>query len=1061
MGISKKTLVYSLILWTIPIFATVYENAENKTTINWINKSTSRATIKNVYDTDKESRVIKLIGNGKETKFRLGSRSERDTTENWNNRTEKVLHWSMKYNEPFRIYIPIRTEKGNRFLTYTNQAKNIKGKIRGKKVHYGLGEESIDGTWHTFKRNLETDWNSFKPNNPFIAVNGFFINGSGSLDDIMTHEIDVIKDIVPLENIISVTSDSNISKKIKILGIGSGGSHHLLFHHSDGKTVIEDGDMGAISISHNGGKTFQQLISSVHAKDISKANKYPLPPLLSIVEHPSNPDWLFGVASYGIISFSIDRGRTWHSKDMGCDMTNKIIIRNEGDKIIAYFASGYKLGLNKNNFDKLGAWVDITDIPNNITSFHKGRQYNFIRYNKDNPTGYKNKYYYGDIVRLGTEDENKLFVAGKGGLFVCEGDPKNDNDWKNITSSIFRHKNGVFPIDHAVAIGDKLYVLAYGDNDNTERTAGVYVHTKGDITNGKYNFTRIYKGLNLKRFNYSKTKMFDRVSGSLLKHKDTSNEKTYLYLFMQDVVYRLDIDNNSKTFEKVTKSIKVNTKNYSSGFILGQKNIPHWSRRDNGSYTSFNESEEFGTMTFGTSYFPSFLGLNKVYSYGGNIYVSNTTEIKVSKDNGKTFDSYTSDVKNSGSVYDGKIKGYYGYIGIYEDGYHDNKYKTPITPTDDAISFWWSSVKNNGMDNMVSTDVAINPNNPKEIMQSYMDSAAFFSNDSGNSWHYTSGLKGILGDVFWTLWIKDTFYAQDSVGIYRFNKADLKFEKLNDLDIYKMSIDESVRVRRYYDKKSDTLVLAGYEEKGINSIWVIKHFTDDNSRKAIKITDSRGYKEGIRFYGWAGVSRSFKDIFCDGQYIYAINSELGIIKMPLNNLPLNYNDSAFGVDNNEYVFSGLFDKRGNVLLVTAKIDKLNDSNGKKVERDYSLNYSKLIYNSKPFKLKRVSIKTETEKTIIPRGKGITIDGKSGVARGNSMLTLLGIDPKNKNRILASITNTRTIIESKDAGKTWNEFIPQISGNAHRHQSGNVMFAPNNSPYDMVILGNGSTYGVLK
>ena len=1088
MGITKITLVSSLLLWTIPLFATVYENAEDKTTIGWITKNKSIATIKNVYDTNRKSRVIRLKGDGKETNFRLGSRSGRDVVNNWNNKTENILQWSMKSNQPFRIYIPIVTKHGSRFLTYTNYSKDIKGEIRGKKVHYGLGEESIDGTWHTFTRDLEMDWNSFKPNNPFIGLNGFFINGSCSLDDIITKKtdnkknpapfvnyssslddnttkIDVEDEAGPLENLIYMRTDSNITKKVKILGIGSGGSHHLLFHHSDGKTVIECGDMGALSISHDGGKSFQPLISSLHAKDINKKNKHTLPILLSIVEHPINPDWLFGVATYGVISFSTDRGKTWHSKDIGCDMTNKIIIRNEGNKIIAYFASGYKLGLTKINFNKLGAWVDITDIPHNIISFRRGKEYNFIRYRKDNPTGYKNKYYYGDMVRLGSADNNKLFVAGKGGLFVCEGDPKNDKDWKNITNSIFSHKDGVFPIDHAVTIGDKLYVLAYGDNHNTEHTAGVYVHRKNDISNGKYNFTRIYKGLNLKRFNYSKSKMFERVSGGLLKHQDTSNGKTYLYLFMQDVVYRLDIGNHSRTFKRITKSIKNNTKNYSNGFILGQRNTSNWSSRDNGSYTSFNESEEFGTMTFGTSYFPSFRGLNKVYSSEGNIYVSNTIEIKVSKDNGKTFNSYISDVKNDGSVYDGKIKEYYGYIGLYEDGYHDNHYITPVTPTDDALSFWWSSIKNRGMDNMVSTDVAINPNNPKEMMQSYMDSAAFFSNDLGNSWHYTAGLKGILGDVFWTQWIKDAFYAQDNQGIYRFNKSKLKFEKLDDLNIYKMSIDEAVRVRRYYDKNSDTLVLAGYQEKkyhkNINTIWVIKHFTDDNLRELVKITDSRGYAEGIRFDSILGVSRSFKDVYCDSHYVYAINSELGIIKMPLNNLPLNYNNYSFGLDKNESIFSGLFDKKGGALLATVEIDRLNSSNRKKVERDYAVKYFKLIYNNKPFKLKNVNLITKRARTVIPRGKGLIIDSKSGVMEGNGMLTLLGIDPKNKNRILASIASTRTTIESKNGGHTWSEFLPQISGNAHRHQAGNAIFAPNNSLYDVTILGAGSAYGVLK
>ena len=185
---SMKTvlLLISILFFTIPIFATTYEDAEDNATIGWvIYGDTTDANIENIEDVGRGSRVIKLTGNGKNTGFRLGNRAGRASYVGaWHNQTEKVLKWSMKYNEPFRIYIPITTEHGNRFLTYTNQSVDIKGKIRGGKVSYGLGEDSVDGTWHTFIRDLEADWNAFMPDNPFVAVNGFFIKGSGYIDDI-------------------------------------------------------------------------------------------------------------------------------------------------------------------------------------------------------------------------------------------------------------------------------------------------------------------------------------------------------------------------------------------------------------------------------------------------------------------------------------------------------------------------------------------------------------------------------------------------------------------------------------------------------------------------------------------------------------------------------------------------------------------------------------------------------------------------------------------------------------------------------------------------------------
>ena len=181
-------LLIGIVALTIPTFATIYEDAEDNATTGWISYgNTTNSSIENVEDMQRGSRVIKLTGNGKETGYRLGNRVGRASYVGaWHNKTEKILKWSMKYEEPFRIYIPITTEHGNRFLVYTNQSESKKGKIRGGKVRYGLGTDSTGGAWHTFKRDLEADWNAFMPSDPFVAVNGFFIKGSGYIDDIMS-----------------------------------------------------------------------------------------------------------------------------------------------------------------------------------------------------------------------------------------------------------------------------------------------------------------------------------------------------------------------------------------------------------------------------------------------------------------------------------------------------------------------------------------------------------------------------------------------------------------------------------------------------------------------------------------------------------------------------------------------------------------------------------------------------------------------------------------------------------------------------------------------------------
>ena len=194
MGIKQKilkdVLVFSLMLWTIPICATTYEDAEDNATTGWvIYGDTIDASVINVEDSERCSRVIQLIGNGKETGYRLGNRNGRGETDAWNNTTEKQLQWSMKYDEPFRIYVSILTKNGNRYLTYTNHSDDMQGIIRGGKVQYGLGADSIDGTWHTFTRDLESDWNAFVHDNPILSINGFFIRGSGRVDDILLSSV--------------------------------------------------------------------------------------------------------------------------------------------------------------------------------------------------------------------------------------------------------------------------------------------------------------------------------------------------------------------------------------------------------------------------------------------------------------------------------------------------------------------------------------------------------------------------------------------------------------------------------------------------------------------------------------------------------------------------------------------------------------------------------------------------------------------------------------------------------------------------------------------------------
>ena len=244
--ILTKAILASLLLWTIPLFATTYEDAEDNTVIDWvIYGDTAGATVDNIYDSDRESRVIQLTGNGKETGYHLGNLAGQ--ADAWNNITEKQLQWSMNYSENFSIYVSILTEQGNRYLVYTNQDTDKQGIIRGEKVRYGLGADSIDGTWHTFTRDLEADWNEFMPSNPIISVNGFFIRGSGKVDDISLLPTDLT---FPVNNIYEDAEDNETTGWV-------------IYANTDDATIenISDTDRGSrvIQLIGNGLETGYRL----------------------------------------------------------------------------------------------------------------------------------------------------------------------------------------------------------------------------------------------------------------------------------------------------------------------------------------------------------------------------------------------------------------------------------------------------------------------------------------------------------------------------------------------------------------------------------------------------------------------------------------------------------------------------------------------------------------------------------------------------------------------------------------------------------------------------------
>jgi len=160
---------------------TIYEDAEDGNIVGWSVYDTdpSNATIENIYDSLKQSRVIHLQGMGTENGYILSNKE--GLSDDWKT-TSKILSWDMRFNKSFIIFIKVLTEKGGRYIYYTEDKQNY-GKSK-EYIHFGLGENAKNGTWQTFRRNLEADLKKFEPNNKLLEVNAFLVRGSGFIDDI-------------------------------------------------------------------------------------------------------------------------------------------------------------------------------------------------------------------------------------------------------------------------------------------------------------------------------------------------------------------------------------------------------------------------------------------------------------------------------------------------------------------------------------------------------------------------------------------------------------------------------------------------------------------------------------------------------------------------------------------------------------------------------------------------------------------------------------------------------------------------------------------------------------
>ena len=162
----------------------MYEDAEDGDTFGWqvYDKSPLGATITNVFDAEKNSKVISLNGGGMENGYIVGNWNGRPNA--WAELDRKTLTWEMKFTEAYGFFVTVETTKGHRYLYYdaTNQNRGIIG--NGEYIHHGLTPGYMDGKWHTVSVDLEGDLKEYEPDNSIVRITGFLIRGTGLIDDI-------------------------------------------------------------------------------------------------------------------------------------------------------------------------------------------------------------------------------------------------------------------------------------------------------------------------------------------------------------------------------------------------------------------------------------------------------------------------------------------------------------------------------------------------------------------------------------------------------------------------------------------------------------------------------------------------------------------------------------------------------------------------------------------------------------------------------------------------------------------------------------------------------------
>jgi hypothetical protein len=180
----KYVLIIFLIIQSISFAQneTVYEDAEDGTTDRWsiYDNDPAGASIDNVYDSDKSSRVIELNGTLDDNGFVL---SDDGSWDYMSNTSQFTAQWSMKTSEDFRVYFYINTSAGEYYLVYDKSDVGTTN-VSGNEIYYGLGSDAKNGSWNSFERDLKSDFESAVSDESISEVKTMLLRINGRIDDV-------------------------------------------------------------------------------------------------------------------------------------------------------------------------------------------------------------------------------------------------------------------------------------------------------------------------------------------------------------------------------------------------------------------------------------------------------------------------------------------------------------------------------------------------------------------------------------------------------------------------------------------------------------------------------------------------------------------------------------------------------------------------------------------------------------------------------------------------------------------------------------------------------------